>query len=136
MVLLAAPARRLGRARHVELLLLLGNVSQDRTQALVLDDRGLVHLLPFVEGAVGQVDAIVPDHQPPVGVINHRAPVRRQRPCNPGGSRINSTWSYCSVRFIETVRSSFQAKASSRSSCPASGRGTSRSSNPALATHT
>src|SRR3954469_19250939 len=26
------------------------------------------------------------------------------------GSKINSTWSYCSVRFLETVRSSFQAK--------------------------
>src|SRR4029453_7663850 len=37
------------------------------------------------------------------------------------GSKINSTWSYCSVRFLETVRSSFQAKASSRSSSPASG---------------
>ena len=41
MVLLATSARRLGRTGHVELLLLLGNVGQDRTQALVLDDRGL-----------------------------------------------------------------------------------------------
>ena len=47
------PARCLGRAGHVELLLLLGNVGQDRTKALVLDNRSLVHL---VEGAVGQVD--------------------------------------------------------------------------------
>jgi hypothetical protein len=67
MVLLATPARRLGRTGHVEFLLLLGNVGQDRTQALVLDDRGLVDLRPFVEGAVEQVDAVVPDRQPPVG---------------------------------------------------------------------
>ena len=53
MVLLATSPRRFGRTGHVEFLLLLGNVSQDRTQALVLDDRGLVHLRPFVEGAVG-----------------------------------------------------------------------------------
>jgi len=53
MVLLAAPARRLGRTGHVELLLLLGDVGQDRAQALVLDDRCLVHLWPFVEGAIG-----------------------------------------------------------------------------------
>jgi hypothetical protein len=78
MVLLAPPARRLGGAGHVELLLLFGNVSQDRTQALVLDDRGLVHLRPLVEGALGQVDAVVPDRQPPVGVINHRDPFARQ----------------------------------------------------------
>jgi hypothetical protein len=67
MVLLATSPRCLGRTGHVEFLLLLGNVVQDRTQALVLDDRGLVHLRPFVEGAVGQVDAVVPDRQPPVG---------------------------------------------------------------------
>jgi hypothetical protein len=47
----SAPPRRLGRAGHVELLLLLGDVGQDRTQALILDDRGLVDLRPFVEGA-------------------------------------------------------------------------------------
>ena len=53
MVLLATSPRRLGRAGHVELLLLLGDVGQDRAQALVLDNRCLVHLRPFVEGAVG-----------------------------------------------------------------------------------
>src|ERR1700682_4955345 len=37
MVLLAAPARRLGRTGHVELLLLLGDVGQDRAQARVDD---------------------------------------------------------------------------------------------------
>jgi len=51
MVLLAAPPRRLGRAGHVELFLLLGDVGQDRTQAFILDDRGLVDLRPLVEGA-------------------------------------------------------------------------------------
>ncbi len=50
VVLLATPARCFGRAGHVELLLLLGNVSQDRTQALVLDNRGLVDLLRSVGG--------------------------------------------------------------------------------------
>src|SRR5258707_5419023 len=122
MVLLAAPARRLGRAGQVELLLLLGDVGQDRAQALVLDNRCLVHLWPFVEGAIGQIDAVVSDRQSPVGVVNHRDPLRARDRVIPVGSRINSTWSYCSVRFIETVRSSFQANASSRSSCPSAGR--------------
>ena len=53
MVLLATSPRRLGRTGHVELLLLLGDVGQDRAEALVIDNRCLVHLRPFVEGAVG-----------------------------------------------------------------------------------
>src|SRR5258706_15853869 len=84
MVLLATSPRRLGRAGHVELLLLLGNVGQDRTQALVLDNRSLVHLRTLVEGAVGQIDAVMPDRQSSVGIINYRNPFARQRPCNPG----------------------------------------------------
>ena len=46
---LATPARRFLTAAHVELLLLLGNVSQYRSKPLVLDDRRLAHLLPLVE---------------------------------------------------------------------------------------
>jgi hypothetical protein len=53
MILLAASPRRLGRTGHVELLLLLGDIGQDRAQALVLDNRCLIHLRPLVEGAVG-----------------------------------------------------------------------------------
>ena len=78
MVLLATSPRRLGRAGHVEFLLLLGDVGQDRTQALVLDDRGLVDLRPFVEGAIREIDPFVPEREPPVGVINHRDPLARQ----------------------------------------------------------
>ena len=40
----AANAEVIVNLKTVPILLLLGNVSQDRTQALVLDDRGLVHL--------------------------------------------------------------------------------------------
>src|SRR5258705_7671484 len=50
VILLATSPRRLGRAGHVELLLLLGDVGQDRAQPLVLDNRCLVDLRPFVEG--------------------------------------------------------------------------------------
>src|SRR3954466_5792825 len=35
---------------------------------------------------------------------------------------MNSTWSYCSVKLFETVRSSFQASASSSWSCSPRGR--------------
>src|SRR5260370_36654736 len=56
MILLATSPRRLGRAGHVELLLLLGDVGQDRAQALVLDNRGLVDLRPFVEGAIREIE--------------------------------------------------------------------------------
>src|SRR4029453_8800318 len=86
----------LGRPRHVQLLLLLGDVGKHRTKALVLDDGSLIDLRPLVEGFIREVHAIVPDRKSAIG------------------SKTNSTWSYCSVRFLETVRSSFQAKASSR----------------------
>jgi hypothetical protein len=58
VVLLATSLRRLGRTRHVELLLLLGDIGQDGAQVLVLDKRGLVYLQPFVEGAVGRSTAL------------------------------------------------------------------------------
>src|SRR3954464_15494048 len=35
---------------------------------------------------------------------------------------MNSTWSYCSVKLFDTVRSSFQANASSSWSCSSRGR--------------
>src|SRR5260370_32630643 len=59
MILLATSPRRLGRAGQVELLLLLADVGQDRAQPLVLDNRCLVHLRPFVERALAQIDPIV-----------------------------------------------------------------------------
>jgi len=40
VVPLATTARRLGRAGHVEFLLLSDNIGKDRTQPLVLHDRG------------------------------------------------------------------------------------------------
>src|SRR5205085_9351222 len=36
VIALATPSRRLGRARHVQLLLFLGDISQHRTEPLVL----------------------------------------------------------------------------------------------------
>src|SRR5260370_14383324 len=65
MILLATSPRRLGRAGHVELLLLLGDVGQARAQPLVRDNRGVVDLRPFVEGAIREIDPIVPDRQSP-----------------------------------------------------------------------
>ena len=53
VVVLTAPARCFGRAGHVELLLLFGNMGQDRTKSFVLDNRRLVDLRPFVESTVG-----------------------------------------------------------------------------------
>src|ERR1700759_3556533 len=44
---------------HVHLLLLLGNHRQDRAQALVLDDRGLVNLPQFIERPIRQAQPIV-----------------------------------------------------------------------------
>jgi hypothetical protein len=38
--------------------LLLGDVGQDWSQALVLDNRGLVHLRPFVKGAINRPPCI------------------------------------------------------------------------------
>jgi hypothetical protein len=78
MILLATSSRRLGRAGHVEFLLLLGDVGQDRAQALVLDNGCLVDLRPFVEGAIGEIDPFVPEREPSVGVVNHRDPLARQ----------------------------------------------------------
>jgi hypothetical protein len=53
VVLLASSPRRPGRTGHVELLLLLGDIGQDRPQSFVLDDGGLVDLRALVESAVG-----------------------------------------------------------------------------------
>lgn len=65
---------------HVEMLLLFDNVGQNRTETFVLNNRSLVDLRALVEGAVGQIEAVVPDGQPPVGIIDHRDPLARQRP--------------------------------------------------------
>jgi hypothetical protein len=85
VVLLAAPARRLGPAGHVELLLLFSNVGEDRAQAVVLDNRSLVDLRTLIESAVLQIDAVVPDRQPPVGIVDHGDPA-----CAPATAR--SRW--------------------------------------------
>src|SRR5581483_10268399 len=62
---LAAPAWGLLAAADVEQLLLLGDVRQNRSQPLVLDDRRLVDLSHLVECPVGQRTAPVLDHKPP-----------------------------------------------------------------------
>src|ERR1700682_1927173 len=91
MVLLATSPRRLGRTGYFELLLLLGDVGQDGAQALCPDDRGLVHLRPFVEGAVGQIDTVVPDRQSSVGIVNHRDPLAGWDSWRSGRFRIEHT---------------------------------------------
>lgn len=49
------------------MLLLFDNVGQNRTETFVLNNRSLVDLRALVEGAVGQIEAVVPDGQPPSG---------------------------------------------------------------------
>ena len=60
MIALATPPRCLGRPRHVQLLLFLGNVGEYWTEAFILNDGSLIDLRPLVEGPIGQVHAIVP----------------------------------------------------------------------------
>lgn len=50
---LPTPARGFGRPRHVQFLLLLGDVGQHRTQAFVFDNGSLVDLRSLVEGPIG-----------------------------------------------------------------------------------
>jgi hypothetical protein len=52
VIALATSPRCLGRPRHVQLLLLLGDVGKHRTKALVLDDVSLIDLRPLVEGPI------------------------------------------------------------------------------------
>src|SRR5262245_23505210 len=52
VIALATSPRCLGRPRHVQLLLLLGDVGKHRTKALVLDDGSLIDLRPLVEGPI------------------------------------------------------------------------------------
>ena len=59
-VQLTSSARRFLGAGFVALFLPLGDIGQSRVQSFVLDDRGLIHLLQFVEGAIGQVAAFMP----------------------------------------------------------------------------
>ena len=55
--------------------LLLADHRQERRQALVVGNRTLVDMLDLVEGPVGELDALVADRQPAIGIIHHSHPL-------------------------------------------------------------
>ena len=117
-----ATRRFLGAALRLRLLA-RGDICQHLAEPFVLDDRGLLDLLQLVEGPVGQGAPLVLDLEPTVRIVEETVTRWRARGrVISFGSSMNITLSYCSVRLVETVRSSFQAKASSRWSCSESGR--------------
>jgi hypothetical protein len=72
--------------------------AQDRTKTLVLDDGGLVDLLPLVEGAVGQVDA-------PDLAVPRSCPIDSTRRLNNGatsefGTKRTSPWDSVAKVFL------------------------------------
>ena len=76
--MLIAPARSaatLGLATQ----LLLSDEGKRGTELFVLDNRGLGDLTQLVEGAVDQLDALVTDRQPPIGVVDHADPLADRR---------------------------------------------------------
>src|SRR5271168_5023033 len=102
--------------------LLLADEGERGAEPLVLDNRRLRDMAQRVEGAVGELDTVVADRQPAVGVVDHRHRLPIAAFASSLGSRMNSTLSYCRVSARDSVRSSFQAKASSRLSPARSGR--------------
>jgi len=54
--------------------LLLADDGEDRAKPFVIDNIALRNL-QRVKGAVGQLDPLVADRQPPVGMINHSNPL-------------------------------------------------------------
>ena len=82
MIALATPPRCLGRPRHVQLLLFLGNVGEYWSEAFILNDGSLIDLRPLVEGPIGQVHAIVPDRKSAIWIIKNHNPLACQRSCD------------------------------------------------------
>ena len=72
-LLLVAPARRLGRAVHVELPPRLGNVGEDGPKRLFSTVAAWLTC-----GRLSKVRYdVVPDRQPPVGIMTHHGPLAR-----------------------------------------------------------
>src|SRR5262245_37972849 len=82
VIALATSPRCLGRPRHGQLLLLLGDVGKHRTKALVLDDGSLIDLRPLVEGPIREVHAIVPDRKSAIRIIEDHDPLAGQGSCD------------------------------------------------------
>ena len=59
--------------------LLVADHCQYRAQPLVLDNRSLIDLSDLIEGAVGQLNTLVADRQPAVGIVDHRDPLADRR---------------------------------------------------------
>src|ERR1700726_1394639 len=61
--------------------LLVTDHCQYRAQPLVVGNRSLVDLLDFIEGPIGEFDAVVTDRQPAVGVVHDGHPLTDRRFC-------------------------------------------------------
>src|SRR3954470_4262369 len=59
--------------------LLLADNGEHGTEPLVLDNLGLRDLPQFVKGAVSQLDTLVADRQPAIGIIEHADPLADRR---------------------------------------------------------
>src|SRR5450759_5098801 len=78
-VALIAAAWRLRATRLRPFDLLLADDGESGAEPLVLDNRALRDLAQLGEGAIGQLDALVADRQPPVGMIDHADPLADRR---------------------------------------------------------
>ena len=76
--MLIAPARSTATLR-LATQLLLADKGKRGAELFVLDNRGLLDLANFVEGAIRQFDPAVADCQPAVGIINNRDPFADRR---------------------------------------------------------
>ena len=57
----------------------LADVPEDGTEVFVLDNGSLRNLPQFVEGAVRQLDTVVADRQPAIGIIEYSHPLADRR---------------------------------------------------------
>src|SRR6516162_2911259 len=59
--------------------LLLADEGERGAEPFVLDNRALIDLLDLVEGSVGQLDTVVADRKPAIGVIDDGDPLADRR---------------------------------------------------------
>src|SRR4051812_32733634 len=121
-IALIASARCLLAAGFGPRNLLLADNGENGAEPLVLDNLGLRDLPQLVESAVSQLDTFVADRQPAIGIIKHAHPLTDRRLGLIGRRKNETTLSYCRVSARDSVRSSFQAKASSSLSSSRRGR--------------
>src|SRR5271169_3397808 len=75
VVLIAAARGAIAAMLRLATQLLRADEGERGTELFVLDDRGLRDLANFIKGPIRQLDALIADRQPAVGMVHYRHPL-------------------------------------------------------------